>query len=134
MLLAVDMQSEVPIYIQIRNQIVEGIATGKLSQGEPLPSVRQLASDLGINLHTVNKVYNMLRQEGFLIVHRKSGVVVNSQDGYRADAEFGKKLEESLKPIIAECICRGIDKQEFIRVFGGIYDNIQNSKLRGEFK
>ena len=64
MLIAVDAAAAEPLYLQIRNQIVAGIATGQLEPGQSLPSVRSLASDLGINLHTVNKAYAVLRDEG----------------------------------------------------------------------
>ena len=65
MLIQIEMHSEVPIYRQLKTAIIKGILTGELKQGERLPSVRQLACDLGINLHTVNKVYNLLKDEGY---------------------------------------------------------------------
>ncbi|ECV7489956.1 GntR family transcriptional regulator, partial [Salmonella enterica subsp. enterica serovar Muenchen] len=55
MIIQLDLQSDVPIYTQLVHQIIEGIASGRLQPGEPLPSVRSLASDIGVNLHTVNK-------------------------------------------------------------------------------
>lgn len=128
MLLTVDMQSEIPIYIQIKNQIIKGIATGHLSAGDSLPSVRQMADDLGINLHTVNKVYTLLRQEGFLTVHRKSGVVVNEPAGYRANTEYKEKLNEDLKTIFTEAFCRGISNEEVINICNEIYKSFEDSK------
>lgn len=74
MFIELDLQSETPIYTQLVDQIVEGIASGALQPGDPLPSIRSLAEDLGINLHTVNKAYNLLKQEGLLQVHRKKGL------------------------------------------------------------
>lgn len=70
MLIAVDAAAAEPLYLQIRNQIVAGIATGQLEPGQSLPSVRSLASDLGINLHTVNKAYAVLRDEGYVRMAR----------------------------------------------------------------
>ena len=61
MLLSLDVSGPVPLYQQIRDRIVEAIATGEQPQGSALPSIRQLAVDLGINFHTVNKAYDMLR-------------------------------------------------------------------------
>ena len=55
MILSIDQRSEAPLYLQIRDQVIEAIARGELAPGDALPSVRSLASDLGINLHTVNK-------------------------------------------------------------------------------
>ena len=66
MVIRIDQSDEAPIYLQIRDQIIEGIARGELSSGDSLPSVRQLAVDLGINLHTVNKAYAVLRDEGYV--------------------------------------------------------------------
>ena len=64
MILEVDFNSEEALYIQLRNQIIVGIATNRLKEGESLPSVRQLAESIGINMHTVNKAYTVLKQEG----------------------------------------------------------------------
>src|SRR5690625_6547452 len=75
MLIQLDFESEVPIYEQLKNEIIIGIAKKQLLPGERLPSVRTLASDIGINLHTVNKAYQQLKQEGYLLIHRQRGVV-----------------------------------------------------------
>ena len=75
-MLAVDGALEEPLYLQIRNQIVAGIATGELEPGQALPSVRSLASDLGINLHTVNKAYAVLRDEGYVRMRGRAGAVI----------------------------------------------------------
>ncbi len=64
LLIKMDFQSDVPIYQQLKNEIIIGIASGQLLQGESLPSVRQFASDIGVNLHTINKAYNQLKAEG----------------------------------------------------------------------
>ena len=73
MILEVDFNSEEALYIQLRNQIIVGIATNRLKEGESLPSVRQLAESIGINMHTVNKAYTVLKQEGFVKVDRRRG-------------------------------------------------------------
>ena len=65
MVIKIDFQSEEALYMQLRNQIILGIATSVIQEGDSLPSVRQLAGDIGINMHTVNKAYSLLRQEGF---------------------------------------------------------------------
>ena len=75
-----DMVDE-PLYMQIRSQIIAGIARGDLTAGDALPSVRRLASDLGINLHTVNKAYTVLKQEGFVKVDRRKGAVISIDEG-----------------------------------------------------
>ena len=78
MILNVDLASEVPIYQQIRDRIVEAIADGVLTEGSPLPATRALAADFGINFHTVNKAYDLLRQQGLIRLNRKTGAVVTS--------------------------------------------------------
>ena len=77
MIIEIDFNSEEAIYIQLCNQIIKGIATDQLKDGEPLPSIRQLAETIGINMHTVNKAYSVLRQEGFLTIDRRKGAVIS---------------------------------------------------------
>ena len=69
----IDFNSDEAIYIQLRNQIILGIATNRYREGDVLPSVRQLADEIGINMHTVNKAYTVLKQEGFVKVDRRKG-------------------------------------------------------------
>ncbi len=76
MILRIDQTSPHPVYLQIRDQIVGAIARGELLPADRLPSVRTLASDLGINLHTVNKAYAVLRDEGYLLMRGRSGAIV----------------------------------------------------------
>ena len=76
MVIKIDFQSEEALYMQLRNQIILGIATSVIQEGDSLPSVRQLAGDIGINMHTVNKAYSLLRQEGFLTIDRRKGAVI----------------------------------------------------------
>ena len=76
MVLKIDMSGEIPIYIQLRNEIVKGIGRGELSPGENLPTVRQLASELGVNTMTVSKAYQLLKSEGFIETDRRKGAVV----------------------------------------------------------
>ena len=111
MIIQLDLQSEVPIYTQLVNQIIEGIASGRLQLGEPLPSVRSLASDIGVNLHTVNKAYTILKQEGYIQIHRQKGVVVDPVAMPPITPEFREKQRRELRPIVAEAICRGMEKE-----------------------
>ena len=76
MVIEIDFNSEEALYLQLRNQIILGIATAKFQEGDALPSVRQLADDIGINMHTVNKAYTVLKQEGFVKVDRRKGAVI----------------------------------------------------------
>ncbi len=86
MIVSIDECSSEPLYKQIHDQIIAGIATGELEPGMSLPSVRSLASDLGINLHTVNKAYAVLRDEGYVQMRGRAGAVISEpSDASRAD-------------------------------------------------
>ncbi len=76
MILTFDFTSDVPLYLQLRNQIVIGIAEGRLQPGEKLPTVRALAEESGINTMTVSKAYNLLKQEGYITTDRRKGAAV----------------------------------------------------------
>jgi len=104
----IDMHSQVPIYKQLKIGIISGILTGSLKQGERLPSVRQLGCDLGINLHTVSKVYNLLKDEGYISIHRSQGAVVNAMP--KADKEDLSEFAKKLSPIIIEMRAKNIAK------------------------
>ena len=80
MILNFDFHSDVPIFMQIRNQIVIGIAEGKLKPGEQLPTIRALADESGINMMTVSKAYQILKQEGYITTDRRSGARVALKD------------------------------------------------------
>ena len=93
MLIEIDFNSEEAIYIQLRNQIIIGIATAKMQEGDSLPSVRQLADTIGINMHTVNKAYALLRQEGYIRLDRRTGAVIAvDADKIKAMAEMKREL------------------------------------------
>ncbi|MGV8980787.1 GntR family transcriptional regulator [Clostridium sp.] len=115
MIIKIDFESEIPIYVQLKKQIILGLAKGELSQGESLPSVRQMAEDIGINMHTVNKTYNELKAEGFISIDRRKGAVVNSTSTLLTD-EYHEQLTEELDFIIGEAYCRGITEEEFIKI------------------
>ncbi|MHB9012454.1 MAG: GntR family transcriptional regulator [Ignavibacteriaceae bacterium] len=127
MILKIDFASETPIYEQLKNQIIEGIAFGILKEGEPLPSVRQMAEDIGINLHTVGKTYSILKREGFLIIHKRSGVIVNSLSQMR-NKSFLKEIPLLIKPVIAEAYCKGISGNEFLDKCKEIFQIINKGK------
>ncbi|GAB6992289.1 GntR family transcriptional regulator [Paenibacillus pini] len=128
MIIRLDMQSELPIYTQLMNQIIEGIASGSLQPGESLPSVRSMASDLGVNLHTVNKTYTLLKQEGFILVHRQKGVVINPEGMPEITAEYEHKLHGQLKPVVAEAICRGMSQDQLLTIIKDMYKQIAHGR------
>ena len=114
MIIAINEYSDIPIYLQIRNQIVLGISDGRLAPGEQLPTVRGLAEEMGVNSMTVNKAYQMLKQEGYIYTDRRNGAKVREQ------LEFSKNLpvevKEQLERVISEAKVRGISKEEFQKI------------------
>ena len=105
MFVVIDLESEIPIYQQIRDRVIEGIADGALRPGSVLPSTRQLAADFGVNFHTVNKAYDLLRQEGVVRVNRKQGAVVNPESPPSSD--FLTSWEARLRTLLAEAFVHG---------------------------
>ena len=119
MVLKIDFNSEEAIYIQLRNQIILGIATSTLREGDVLPSVRQLAEDIGINMHTVNKAYSVLRQEGFVTIDRRRGAIVSLDvDKLQALDE----MQKNLRVLLAKGRCKNITRQEIHDMVDEIFD------------
>lgn len=115
----IDFNSDEAIYIQLRNQIIMGIATDMLREGDTLPSVRQMADYIGINMHTVNKAYSVLRQEGFVKLDRRRGAVVSLDvDKIQAISEMRKDLDV----VLAWGICKDITRDEIHHLVDDIYD------------
>jgi len=121
MVIEIDFNSEEAIYMQLRNQIILGIASDQFEEGEVLPSVRQLADMIGINMHTVNKAYTVLKQEGFVQVDRRRGAVIAlNVDKIRAMEE----MKEDLYVILAKGKCRGVTRDEIHALVDDLYDRI----------
>ena len=118
MFIEIDFNSDEAIYMQLRNQIILGIATSRFQEGDMLPSVRQLADTIGINMHTVNKAYSLLRQEGYIRLDRRSGAVV------AVDADKRKAVNEmkrELLVILAKGSCKNITREEVHELIDDIY-------------
>ena len=119
MILEIDFNSDEAIYIQLCNQIIMGIATSRLQEGDTLPSVRQLADTVGINMHTVNKAYSLLRQEGFVTIDRRRGAII------ALDVDKIKALEEmkqNLMVALARGCCKNITRAEVHNLIDEIFD------------
>lgn len=119
MVVEIDFNSNEAIYVQLMNQIIMGIATSRLQEGDTLPSVRQLADTIGINMHTVNKAYSLLRQEGFVTIDRRKGAII------AVDVNKMKALEEmkeNLMIALARGCCRNVSRREVHDLIDEIYD------------
>src|SRR5438046_10493075 len=97
-----DMASGVPVYRQIMDQVMAGIASGTLHPGGQLPTVRQLAVDLAINPNTVVRAYRELELGGLLETHQGTGTFISAQKMKRSDAQ----RERQLAQIIGDCVAR----------------------------
>ena len=119
MIVEIDFNSEEALYIQPINQIIIGIATDQIREGDTLPSVRQLADNIGINMHTVNKAYSVLKQEGFLRVDRRRGAVIAlDTDKMRTISE----MRRDLSVILARGVCKNVSREEVHNLVDSIYD------------
>ncbi len=125
MIIELDMNSSTPIYVQLRNQIVMGIGRGELKLGESLPTVRQLAQDIGVNTMTVNKAYQILKTEGYIKIDRRHGAIIS--DNIDMDIVFREKLENELELLLAEAAINGMDKNDFLSMCNEIYSKIKVS-------
>ncbi len=123
MLIEIDFNSPEAIYIQLRNQIVMEIAQDRLHDGDSLPSVRNLARDLGVNMHTVNKAYAILREEGYLKLDRRRGAVVSVEKASK-EREL-EKINAYMQMIVAQAICKEITKEEMKQIVGEMYDTFR---------
>ena len=119
MVIEIDFNSDEAIYVQLMNQIILGIATSRLQEGDPLPSVRQLADTIGINMHTVNKAYSLLRQEGFVTIDRRRGAIIAVDENKIKAME---EMKENLIVALAKGGCRNVSREEVHGLIDEIYD------------
>ena len=119
MVIEIDFNSDEAIYVQLMNQIILGIATSRLQEGDPLPSVRQLADTIGIKMHTVNKAYSLLRQEGFVTIDRRRGAIIAVDENKIKAME---EMKENLIVALAKGCCRNVSREEVHGLIDEIYD------------
>ncbi|MEE1087242.1 MAG: GntR family transcriptional regulator [Schaedlerella sp.] len=126
MLIKIDFDSSEAIYLQLCNQVIMGIATSEFHEGDSLPSVRQLAEILGVNMHTVNKAYAVLKQEGFITLDKRRGAVIALDiDRYKTLEE----LRDQLQLVLARGRCKNIAREEIHELVDLIYDNYEGRGL-----
>ncbi len=123
MLIEIDFNSEEAIYIQLRNQVILGIATANIHEGDSLPSVRQLADTIGVNMHTVNKAYNVLKQEGFITLDKRRGAVIALDENKIRAVE---EMRQQLQIVLAKACCRAISREEIHELVDEILDEYES--------
>ena len=122
MLISIDFNSDEAFYMQLRNQIIMGIATSEIRDGENLPSVRDLADTVGINMHTVNKAYTILKQDGYLKLDRRHGAVVSVDvDRQRAIEELRTQLREA----VARAVCRNVSEKDINAILNEVVEEFR---------
>lgn len=114
MFLEIDFKSDLPIYEQIRRGIIIGLARGDIKAGDKLPSVREMAENIGINLHTVNKAYKLLEADGVLTMDRRYGSLISENQNPMADYDV-EKIESELELLIAIAKLKGLSREDFIK-------------------
>ena len=119
MLLKLDFSSDQPIYMQIRNQIVLGVAQGQLAPGERLPTIRALSEECGINMMTVSKAYQLLRQEGYITTDRRSGAVVSLRQERTGPT---KETMDGLRLRLGELRLAGMDVEAAMELCRRLYE------------
>ncbi len=106
-----DLQSDIPLYVQIRDQVVLSISKGELIPGDKLPTIRALSDESGINMMTISKGYQLLKSEGYVRTDRRSGTVVAPQPTAAAPAEHTRR---QLGLILAELRVQGLQDSEIL--------------------
>ncbi len=119
MLIEIDFNSNEALYIQLQNQIIMGIAMDVIREGDALPSVRQLAENVGINMHTVNKAYSILKQEGFIQLDRRRGAII-AIDADKVQAILQMKAQ--LRLLLAKGYCKRITRDDVHALVDEIFD------------
>lgn len=126
MMIELDFNSDEALYIQLRNQIIMGIARDVLKEGESLPSVRQMANMLGVNMHTVNKAYALLRQDGYVKLDRRNGAVISVSLENRS--YHMETIHSNMQMIVAQAICKEITLTEMQELVQQMYDTFEVGK------
>jgi len=109
-------KSDLPIYAQIKAQIKEQIMCGDLAENEFLPSIRQLAKDLGISVITTTRAYSDLEAEGFIATIQGKGSFVLPKDNEMVREEYLKRIEEAFISAIENAKLASISNEELVMI------------------
>ena len=122
MIIEVDFNSDEAIYIQLCNQIIMGIATSVIHEGDSLPSVRRLADTIGVNMHTVNKAYSVLKREGYISLDKRRGAVISLDIDKLEELQVMKR---QLQIVLSRGCCKNISRQEVHELVDEIFDDYE---------
>ena len=115
-------QSELPIYAQIREQIKEQILNGQIEEGSALPSIRQLAKEVGVSVITTTRAYSDLEEEGFISSVQGKGSIVLSKDNAFLREQYLVRIEEGLETAIRTAKSAGLSKDELVDIFQNLLE------------
>jgi GntR family transcriptional regulator len=121
MIFNLDFNSDIAIYTQIIEEITKSIAKGDIKLNESLPSVRNMAQEIGVNLHTVNKSYNFLKDDGYINIDRRKGAIVNILPLERNEQNIAK-IKSKLDLLIAQSYLSGMSREEFLEYSCQLFD------------
>ena len=122
MKIIISNQSELPIYAQIREQLKEQILNGRIPEGSTLPSIRQLAKEVGVSVITTTRAYNDLEAEGFIASMQGKGSVVLSTDNNLLKEQSLMRIEEGLTTAIETARTMGMSEEELLEVFKNLLE------------
>ena len=120
MRIIISNQSELPIYAQIREQLKEQILNGQIEEGTALPSIRQLAKEIGVSVITTTRAYSDLEAEGFIATMQGKGSVVLPKDNGVVREQYLMRIEEGLTTAIETARAIGISGEELTEIFGNL--------------
>lgn len=128
MFIEIEANSAVPIYLQLAQKIIEGVARGELKPGDSLPSVRAFAADLGMNMHTVNKAYHYLEEKEFIQIVPKKGVFIHENAIRQASSMERNRLKQELRPIVAEALCLQLSQNDIQSLINELILDVKEDK------
>ncbi|QFF97454.1 GntR family transcriptional regulator [Psychrobacillus glaciei] len=128
MFIEIQTNSSVPIYLQLAQQLIEGMVRGELNPGDSLPSVRAFAADLGMNMHTVNKAYHYLEEKEFIQIVAKSGVIIQPNGIPKASANQKRQIADQIRPLLAEGLVLKLSEEEMVGMIHELVQNIKEGK------
>ncbi|MBR0416609.1 MAG: GntR family transcriptional regulator [Firmicutes bacterium] len=118
MYITFDFQSDVPLYLQLRNQVVIAISKGVLKPGDHLPTVRALSDESGVNAMTISKAYQLMKQEGYISTERRGGAVVSAGD---KEIKVSKDTVNRLDLCISELRLSGMGEEQIVDLCRRLY-------------
>ena len=122
MKIIISNQSELPIYAQIKEQLKEQILNGQIPEGSTLPSIRQLAREVGVSVITTTRAYSDLEAEGFIATMHGRGSVVLSKDNNLLKEQYLLRIEEGLTTAIETARVMGLPEEELREIFHNLLE------------